>query len=627
MTDIQIFQGNQIGGCITMISTKTTKIIIDFGESLPGSKAIDNIEFDWKKEKVDAVFFTHYHGDHIGRFMEIPEDIPLYMGKVTFEILCNINQAVKNEAVLHSLKNRSSIIFIRPKQRIEVGDIVVTPYTVDHSAFDAYMFLVETPDQNILHTGDYRDHGHRGHVKKNGKEINVMLEVIKRYVKDYGRRKIDVLITEGTMLGGRKNEKRYSEKQLLQDATAFFKEHKYIFLKISSTNADSIASFYHAAGRNGMGFYANRYVLSQLDSFARAGSEYTDFYSFDRKWPILFGSGEKQTAQRKHMREDGFVILVSEYENYENLIQEFADLDTVMIYSLWNGYIDEQIGKKAFQPELADFCKRHNAVSMHTGGHAYPEFVEEVIKTVAAEKVMIIHTEGEKMETLFKDSDLVKHKRRLKDALEEIATILREAHESADGDTYLRNKLLNGWMGNKEHKPNHEACNGFDDPAKGNLKEKRICHCMYYYMKKPEVCEKCSLKNKWKNVGDIEITDFEVPTKYVYDKVGGMDLILGGEYAVEIKPPHSPETLSRMFAEILTYTIETDPAGNKYKPAICLFHTEGNEQMKQFMQLRKDENPDLKYIMEKVKVFYFEVSSLEDEIIEYSIHPIEELIE
>ncbi len=399
MTDITIYQGNQIGGCITVISTDNTRIVIDFGESLPGAQVVKNIEFDWDMENVDAVFFTHYHGDHIGRFMEIPDNVKLYMGEVTWKVLKNLYTALREETIVKHLDNRSNVFFIKPNDAIEVGDIVVTPYSVNHSAFDAYMFLVETPDKNILHTGDYRDHGHRGHIKKNGKDMNVMLEVIRCYVKDFGRRKIDVLITEGTMMGDRKNDKRYSEKMMLEDAKELFKKHRYVFLKISSTNADSLATFYHAARANGMGFYANKYVLKQLDLFSEAGSQYTDFYDFKDKWEIPFIPNEstseasrlKLDAKMKHMREDGFVMVVSEH--YDKIMEEFADLDPILIYSMWKGYIDKTIGKEAYNPKLADFCKRYNTIDMHTSGHAYPEMIEAVIKAVEPDEVKIIHTD------------------------------------------------------------------------------------------------------------------------------------------------------------------------------------------------------------------------------------------
>lgn len=402
LTDIKIHQGNQIGGCITVISTDTAKIVIDFGESLPGAEVEENIAFDWEAEKVDAVFFTHYHGDHIGRFMEIPEDVALYMGEVTWEVLRNLNQARKQKAVVAHQENRPNLYFIKQNEKVLVGDMKITPYSVDHSAFDAYMFLVETPDKNILHTGDYRDHGHRGHKIKNGKDVNVMPEVIRCYVRDFGRRKIDVLITEGTMMGMRKNDRRYSEKQMLQDARKLFRNHKYVFLKISSTNVDSLATFYHAAKDNGMGFYANRYVLNQLDTFSKAGKKYTNFYDFKDKWRIL--PKPKKNApeqylksfhgQRKHMREEGFVMVVSEYEYYEDIMEEFADLNPIMLYSLWEGYIDEKIGRAAYNPGLADFCKRHNARKMHTSGHAFPEMIEAVIKVVDPDEVIPIHTEA-----------------------------------------------------------------------------------------------------------------------------------------------------------------------------------------------------------------------------------------
>ena len=90
MTEIKIYNGNQIGGCITVISSKKAKIMIDFGENLPGAESVEENEFNWETEKIDAVLFTHYHGDHIGRFKEIPEAIPLYMGKLTRQVMITI---------------------------------------------------------------------------------------------------------------------------------------------------------------------------------------------------------------------------------------------------------------------------------------------------------------------------------------------------------------------------------------------------------------------------------------------------------------------------------------------------------------------------------------------------------
>ena len=402
MTDIKIFQGNQIGGCITVISTNKTKIVIDFGENLPGAEKKSNIEFDWKKEKVDAVFFTHYHGDHIGRFLEIPDDVDLYMGEVTFKVMLNIRRAIKDEAAVAKLTERfenGTITFVERAVPICINDdIVVTGYQVDHSAYDAFMYLVEADGTNILHTGDFRDHGHRGHTFKNGEDHNTMLDVIKYYVHKNGR-KVDVLITEGTMMGERAEEEKLSEKELRDWAKEYFKDHRYIFLKVSSTNVDTLASFYQAAKANGMTMYANRYNLKQFRVYRAAGRKHgTGMYDFrDAKQIPFIADGDDADNSETYqilddMRKNVFVAIVSEYDHYERVMDELADVNPEMIYSMWDGYLDPE--RDAYNEKLAKFCEKYHAFRKHTSGHAYPEFIAQVITTVDPQQMIWpIHTE------------------------------------------------------------------------------------------------------------------------------------------------------------------------------------------------------------------------------------------
>ena len=76
---ITIHRGaNQIGGCITEIeSAKGDRIFIDFGHNLPegDKKSDDKFENPNLLRKVlrgvSDVYYTHYHGDHIGFEYEI----------------------------------------------------------------------------------------------------------------------------------------------------------------------------------------------------------------------------------------------------------------------------------------------------------------------------------------------------------------------------------------------------------------------------------------------------------------------------------------------------------------------------------------------------------------------------
>ena len=405
MTDIKVYNGNQIGGCITVITSPEGKVMIDFGSNLPGAEGAD-LAFDWEAENVDAVLFTHYHGDHIGRFKEIPPSIPVYMGRVTRQVMTTIAKYTKDTEALQILQDDRRVHEIRAAESFAVKNIRITPYLVDHSAYDAYMYLLETPDKTILHTGDFRGHGYRG---KN------LVEMIKGYIRRRGKRKVDVLLIEGTMLS-RLTEKVYSEADMLKDCTRLFKEHKYVFLICSSTNADTLATFYQAARRNRIKMFAHPYVCEQIGHF-REAAEYWESanksreadggyhgpYDFKYVYPYApakvipaYGDLQKDLTQEEIMRRDGFCIVIKADGPYKKWIERFRDLDPIIVYSMWEGYLNPE--HKAYNEKYKAFLDSCGHVQyMHTSGHATAELIAEVINAVEPqESIYPIHTENAK---------------------------------------------------------------------------------------------------------------------------------------------------------------------------------------------------------------------------------------
>lgn len=228
--------------------------------------------------------------------------------------------------------------------------------------------------------------------------------------------------------------------------------------------------------------------------------------------------------------------------------------------------------------------------------------------------------------TLFKDEREINQKSKLKESLSRIEDLIRTAGGVCDNNPVLVEALLGDAITPKKQNPNHALCEGCDTEK---MTEKRMCRCMYYYnaygKKEISNCRSCQLIYRWKNVGKIGIIEYEYPTEYLAETVGGMDLIINDgsqKYAVEVKPQNNPETLARMFAEILTYTLEYK--NGVCKPAICFF--EESEQWKEYFKLKSEANASLEYIESFIKVYYFKVQ--ENGLVrEFEILPIEDVIQ
>lgn len=409
-TNIEFLHADQIGGCVTLISTDTTKICIEFGENLPGSKHKEALEVEGLTSvevQYDAVFFTHYHGDHIGRFNKILPGIPLYMSQMCRYALLNIYHALakhdaryKKQIEILEDKTRNHVLW--PQQAVQVGDIKVTPYTIDHSAEAAMMFLIETPDKRILHMGDFRTHGFMG---------NKLKKLLLHYVFGLQLRykPVDILITEGTNMTREEGE-LLTEDELFTQACALMREYKLVFCICSSTNFIRLRNFYRAARAAHKVVLASGYMLKQVQSYYHYK---LDLYAYlnnckqDREfrlsgmYSLLLDKEALQDKlayklQEKKLRERGALIFLSgtqAAEKLQRLVAQYSDLQPLVIYSQWSGYIKD---KKAeyYNAELAEACAACNTVQLHTRGHASKEVVEEIIRLVnSREYVAIIHSE------------------------------------------------------------------------------------------------------------------------------------------------------------------------------------------------------------------------------------------
>lgn len=98
------------------------------------------------KNRIKGLFVTHGHYENMGAIRDLLVDIPelkLYATRFTKFVL-------ENDGI-----NSENIIEIKPHHKLNFGNISIFPINVSHSAPDAVMYVVNTPDGAIVYTGDF----------------------------------------------------------------------------------------------------------------------------------------------------------------------------------------------------------------------------------------------------------------------------------------------------------------------------------------------------------------------------------------------------------------------------------------------------------------------------------------
>lgn len=372
---------HQIGGIAVEIKTDSTHIIIDMGDELTMDnsympKPLNISGVTDENGKCDAVLFTHYHGDHTGQLPNIRKDIPIFMGELTKDILL----AATHNAEQETINRIKSAKTFEAGEKFSIGDINITPYIIDHSACDSYMFLIEADSKRILHTGDFRTHGFRG---------KAVPEILCSLVK-----KVDILIPEGTNIS-RANKEVVTERHLQNKVKEYMKEYKYVFAYTSSTNLERICGFAKAVPQ-GKYFICDEYQYKLLDIIEDHLGKFSDLYRNIKK--IIYGNNLITEFQDR-----GFLMMVRDNSMFRKIIPQFDKNKSIMLYSMWDGY---RTHPESTIPEFLALAGKWEY--LHTSGHAYIEDIKEMVKIINPSYIIPIHTDiPEIMLNLFPDKNII----------------------------------------------------------------------------------------------------------------------------------------------------------------------------------------------------------------------------
>ena len=376
--EIRIIKGtNQIGGCITEITSKTTKILIDFGTDLEDDKELFELDgLTYGKSKYDAVFITHSHIDHIGLINKINKDIPIYVEEISLKIYSTTCDFCMEDNLSRKI-NTFKIYDV-----IKIKDIKVTPYRVDHSSYNSCMFMIECENKKILHTGDFRLHG-----RKKDETLNNLNKI----------GKVDLLITEGTSLS-RDLLEYETEEELEKEALNYMKKYDQVFIMHSSANIDRTISFIKAALKTGKNYILDLFTYS-LNKVINLNIKVD--YKRIFVWIPLRYSFKDEDFKNKYMNFDNSSCFGKRYamnikssmlDDIKKLKEKGLITNACLIYSMWPGYIEKEEKLRNFISEIKAMGIEFKM--LHTSGHADINSMKKINEITKPDKTIIIHTEN-----------------------------------------------------------------------------------------------------------------------------------------------------------------------------------------------------------------------------------------
>lgn len=329
--------------------------------------------------RCDAVLFTHYHGDHTGQMLCIRPEIPLYAGALAKDImrLSSAHSWKKDEALCKRIETIRTFSAGVP---FLIGDIQITPFSIDHSATDSYLFLIEADGKRVLYTGDFRLHGVRG---------KTMDKILDRRIG-----KVDAIITEGTTVS-RTDGKTVTEWELQARVRNYLQQYKYVFVLCATTNLDRIFALARAVPR-GKYCICDDYQKTLVETVSKHWNGISSFYEM----PKLLSFKYHPPAR---FAELGGLMFVRANSKFEAIIRQYDPAQSILLYSMWDGYRTKP------DSNIPEFLSLTGTwAELHTSGHASPDGLRHVIEKADPEIVIPMHTDApQKMQTLCQNRTVI----------------------------------------------------------------------------------------------------------------------------------------------------------------------------------------------------------------------------
>jgi len=392
----------EIGGTCVELESQGRRILLDLGQPLdapdptpellpavPGLTGVD--------EKLLGIVLSHSHRDHWGLIPLSRPDLPVIMGEATRRIM----QAA--EPFVPGMSLPGQVRYMVDGETMDLGPFRLTPFTVDHSAYDAYALLIEAEGRRLFYSGDLRAHG---------RKASLFEKMVRRPPQE-----VNVMLLEGTTLSRPGTDIRFpSEADIEQHLVAELRATPGMSLVCASAqNIDRMVSIFRAAKRTGRKLLIDVYAAEMLratgnpnipQSFWPEVAVFTPQYQrrqiYDKG---LFAELDRHKTHRLFPEDlkarSGSLAMLFRPAMLDDLRKAECLAGARAVWSQWDGYLKQERGLALLRQfrELAI-----PVTSIHTSGHASLPDLQRLAKAIRPDTLVTIHSsEGHRFPEWFDD--------------------------------------------------------------------------------------------------------------------------------------------------------------------------------------------------------------------------------
>lgn len=379
----------EIGGTCIEIEADGQRLALEVGlpleaddtesllPSVPGFREPD--------ESLLGVIISHPHQDHYGLAKYLRPGLAVIIGADAQRILAAANNFVPSGLAFNWTIN------LRDREFLKLGSFIITPYLVDHSAYDSYALLIETQGKRLFYSGDLRGHGRKA-------------SLFERLVNNPPQN-VDMLLLEGSCLGRPEAEGDLPRESELE--VRFIEEiasTKGIVLAwCSGQNIDRIVTIFRACKQTGRKLILDLYTAEILRATGNPRipqGHWSDVRVFIPEWQRrlvkkkqLFHLLEPYKKNRIFPESLGAAARHSVMLFRPSMMAELGKAecltDARLIYSLWQGYLKEE-RQTPFLNLLDD--RGIPLIQVHTSGHASVVDLQRLARAIKARMIVPVHT-------------------------------------------------------------------------------------------------------------------------------------------------------------------------------------------------------------------------------------------